>query len=122
MSVIDTDSVSVLPAAAATASASGAQVDVRDYEGVAAFVLDSSADAGGDGTLDVALEQSDDGVTWIAVPGGAFTQVTAAGQAFERLIVDLDRLGRYIRATETIAGTAPSFARSLTMMAMKKYR
>ena len=122
MSVIDTEHLAVLPAADATASASGAQIDVRDFEGVAAFVLDSAADAGGDGTLDVALEQSDDGATWVAVPGGAFTQVTAAGPAFERLIVDLDRLGRYIRATETIAGTAPSFARSLTMTAMKKYR
>jgi len=111
----------ILGAAAVTATANGAGVDVSDFAGPVKFTLDSSAGGGGDHTLDAKLQESDDNVTFTDVVGGAFTQVTNAAAAFETLTINGDGLKQYVRGVDTIAGTSPTFSRSLSMIGQKLY-
>lgn len=112
---------SVLPVATVTAGANGAQIDVREYIGDIKITLDSSAGAGADNTMDVKLQESDDGATWTDVTGGVFTQVTNAGPSFETLMLSVDGFKRYIRGVDAIAGTGPEFSRSLSFVGQKQY-
>jgi hypothetical protein len=111
----------ILPAGKVTASGSGTQVDVRDLEGFIALALSASATAGADNTLDVAIEHSPDGVTWEAVPGISFDQVTNAAASFQEVNVNVDGLYRYLRASDTLAGTAPEVSRALLFVGQPKY-
>jgi len=113
--------ISILGAAAITASANGAGVDVSNYQGDVKVTLDSSAGGGADHTLDVKLQHSDDNSTWVDVTGGAFTQVTNAGASFESIILNGDGLKKYVRGVDTVAGTSPTFSRSLQLIGEKKY-
>lgn len=113
--------LAILAAVRATATANGGGVDVAGFEGDMVFTLDSSAGGGADNTMDVKLQDSDDNVTFTDVAGGAFTQVTNAGPAFESLIVKGDGLKKWVRAVETINGTSPTFERSLTVIGENKY-
>lgn len=110
------------PTAARTATGQGSAVDVRDYVGEIAIVLDSAAGSGTAPTLDVTIEESDtSGGTYTAVSGAAFTQVAAAAAA-EKIAVKVDGLKRFIRAKYTIAGTSPSFTFSVNALGMKQVR
>jgi len=112
---------SILAAAAITATANGTGVDISAFEGDVKFTLDSDNGGGADDTLDVTLEHSDDDVTYTAVTGGAFTQVTNAAAAFESIILSADSLKKYVRGVDTVAGTTHTFSRSLSMVGEKKY-
>ena len=113
--------VSILGAAAITASANGAGVDVSAFEGDVKFTLDSSAGGGGDHTLDAKLQHSDDNVTFVDIVGGVFTQVTNAAAAYEAIILSGNALKKYVRGVDTVAGTGPTFSRGLSMVGEKKY-
>lgn len=104
-----------------TVSANGAGVDVSALEGDVKVTLDSSAGGGADHTLDVKLQHSDDDATYTDVTGGAFAQVTNAAAAFESLTLKGDGLKKYLRVVDTIAGTAPSFKRGVSLVGEKKY-
>jgi len=106
---------------AVTATANRSAVNIRDYAGPIHVTLDSAAGTGTDPTLDVTLQQSADGSTgWEDITGGAFAQVTDAGAAFETLTLDSDKLQPYIRAVDTVTGTA-SFARAVHLTGRKQY-
>lgn len=53
-------------------------------------------------TLDVSLEESNDGASWTAITGSAITQLTAAGNRVAYAKVSK----QYVRATATVGGTA----------------
>ncbi|MDZ7804331.1 hypothetical protein [Thiohalophilus sp.] len=97
-----------------TANGNGDAIDIRDFYSHAQITLNSSAGGGADHTLDVKLQESDDGSTgWADIAGAAFTQVTNAAAAFETLTLDLDKRKRYIRPVDTVAGTSPEFSRGI---------
>lgn len=106
-----------------TATGNGAAVDLVDYEGEVAVVLAakrSGADA--DETLNVKLQDSDDGVAGFAdIAGAAFAQVTGAGASAQKLALKSDSCKRFIRAVDTVGGTTPQFERSITALGIKKY-
>ncbi len=112
--------LTLLPSAAYanTAAATGAAIDLNDYEGEAAVVLQVAA--GGTGTLDVTIQDSADGSTgWANISGAAFTQVTTSASS-QKIAVKTDSCKRYIRALGTI-GTGP-FTGSVSAVAAKKVR
>lgn len=109
--------VSLLPAAALTATGAGDGVDIREFEGEAFLVLDASAEA--ESTLDVTLEQSDDGEDFEPVASVEFEQVTDAAASFQTVGIQTDGLGPYVRAVATVAGT--SVVCSLSLVGRTKY-
>ena len=88
-----TDVVLFVPAVR-TASANGTGVDVTDYEGVAAVVLTSTAEAA-TGTMDLTIQDSPDNSVWtnVTLLDGAFTQVTNAGTSQQVRRIDLNGAG-----------------------------
>jgi len=111
----------VLACAKITATANGAGIDISAFAGDIKVTLDSSAGTGTTPTLDCKLEHSDDNSTFVAVVGGAFTQVTDAGPSYETLTLNADGLKKYIRGVDTITGTTPEFSRSLSFVGEKQY-
>ncbi len=110
--------LSLLPSAsyANTAAATGAAIDLNDYEGEAAITL--MASAGGTGSVDVTIQDSSDGSTgWANISGAAFTQVTTAASQ-QKIALKTDGCKRYIRALGTIA-TGPQVF-SVSALAAKK--
>ena len=105
--------------AAITASANGASFDTRPYGGEVRLALSSTAGTGTTPTLDVKIQHSDDGTTWID-SGVAFTRVTNAASAFEVLAVTAEKFKRYIRVVDTVGGTTPSFSRAVTFVGRRR--
>lgn len=69
------------------------------------LLVHCTAASGTGPTLNVALEESDDGATWTALAGSAAAQLAAAGSVMSNA-----RPGKgLVRATATVAGTTPSF-------------
>lgn len=64
-----------------------------------------SAASGTTPTLNVSLEESNDGSSWTAITGSAAAQLTAAGNTGGNATPSK----QYVRATSTVAGTTPSF-------------
>jgi hypothetical protein len=113
--------LSILAAAAITATANGAGVDISELIGDMKVSLDSSAGGGADHTLTVKLQESDDDETYTDVPAGAFTVVTNAAASFQTLLLSADARKKYLRGVDTVAGTDPAFSRSLTLIGHKQY-
>ncbi len=111
--------LNMVPAANITASANGSEIDLKDYEGPVALVLDFSA--GGVGaTIDAKLQHADtSGGSYTDVASAAFTQVgnTASVQKF---VVNADEIKRYVRIAYTVGGTA-NFRGGIKGYAIKKY-
>jgi hypothetical protein len=100
-------SVVLAPAAARTATGSGAAVDTGHHSTLH-LLLDITAASGTSPTLTVSVEQSHDGTTWRAHSSFA----AATGATTERK--NFGAIDRYARATWTIGGTTPSFTFSVT--------
>ena len=113
--------LAVRPNALAASTGVGSAIDLLDYEGDIAFVLDASA--GGSGiTYAVKLTESDaSGGTYTDVAGGAFTTTDANTALQEKLYVNSNDLKRYIKASVTVAGGTGTGFVSLTGLASKKY-
>lgn len=110
----------LLATAARTTTANGTGVDLKDFIGQAALILDSAAGTGTTPTLDLKLQDSDDNSTFADVsPAVAFVQVVA-GASQQRVGVDCDALRRYVRIVSTIGGTTPSFTYSVNMVGRKQ--
>lgn len=111
-----------LPNLSRTANANGTAIDLKDYEGEAVAVLEAgAATAGSSPTLDVKLQDSDDGSTgWNDISGATFTQVTNAASS-QKLSFNTDEVKRYVRAVGTLGGTStPTFPYAASILAAKK--
>jgi hypothetical protein len=104
------------------ATGNGAALDLNDYEGEAAVVLNVRNVSGTTPTYDCKLQDSDDGSTgWADIAGAAFTQHTSTTGAVQKLALKTDSCKRYVRAVDTLGGTSPVFQRSVTVLGIKKY-
>lgn len=108
-------------AATNTTTLDGTSIDVQDYEGVAAIVLNSAkASAGTTPTLNGKIQHSSDDSTFADVTGATFTEITDAADSCQVLALDLSTVKRYIKFVGTIAGASASFVFGASMVAIKK--
>lgn len=107
------------PTKTLTASANETGVDVKDFIGTAAVILDAAAGTGTTPTDAIKLQSSPDNATWTDVAGGAFTGLTTVASQ-QRLNVNIDANDRYLRVVDTIAGTTPSYTRSVNLVGRKQ--
>ena len=115
---------SLLGADSRNASANGTGFDLEGSngaEGEAIVILDSEAGSGTSPTMDVKLQESDDNITFTDISGATFTQVTNGGAAFEKISINTNDVGRYVRAVITLGGTSPVFVCSVALVYAKKY-
>lgn len=112
--------LNLFPSAARTATANGTGVDLQQYSGDVAVVLDSAAGTGTTPTLDVKLQDSADNSTFADITGATFTQVTGTASQ-QKIVVNKDAARRYVRAVATIGGGTPSFTFSVNALGVKKY-
>ena len=112
---------SLLDPADRSATANGPAVDILDYEGHAAAILQSAAGTGTTPTLDVKLQGSSDGSTgWADIASAAFAQVTNAASSRQIVKFNASAAKRYIRAVATVGGTTPSFACAVAFVGKKQ--
>lgn len=113
-------SVTALSAVLAiTATGNGAAVDVSAYHGLGLLVLNSGA--GNAGTSTFKIQDSPDGTNdWADVTGGAFTAV-ATTAAEQTLKINTDRLRKFVRVVDTLAGGANAISRSIVLVGSKQY-
>lgn len=110
--------VNLLPTAALSVTTNGTGVDITQYQGKFAIILDSGAGAGGTTTLDVKIQDSADGSTgWADVSGATFTQVTTVASR-QKIGVLSDICKQYIRAVATI-GAGATFSFSVNALGVK---
>jgi uncharacterized phiE125 gp8 family phage protein len=91
----------------------GATINVLGYSVLAIL---AAGTCGGGGTVDVKLQDSQDGIGWVDVTGGAFAQVTPAN---DEATYELAYSGgkHYLRAVSTVAGAASEFAVAIILRA-----
>ena len=113
--------LSLLPSDVVTTTGLGSAVDLEDYEGEMAVVLD--AEAGGAGiTYAVKLQESDtSGGTYTDVTGGAFTTTDANAASVEKISVNTNDMKRFVKLSITVAGGTGAGAVSVVALASKKY-
>lgn len=102
-----------------TATTNGSAVNVGDYHGQAQLLL--NAGAANAGTDTIKLQHSEDGSTgWEDVSGAAFAAVATAASA-QALNINADKLRKFVRVVDTLAGGANSISRSVTLVGHKQY-
>ena len=94
-----------------TADTTGTGVDVSGYSGDVYVIL--SVKAGGNDSLDVKIQKSEDNSTWEDISGAAFDQVTSSASLQMIKIASAD-LDKYIRAYADVGGETPSYTLSVT--------
>jgi hypothetical protein len=119
-----TDLLSIHNNAVITATGAGtpATVDLVDYEGDIAFIVDSAA-AGSGVTLTAKIQHSNTTTSgdFVDVTGGGFT-AAAANTAFrQKIYLDSNDLRRYVRVLFTVSGGTGSGAISVQALGSKKY-
>jgi hypothetical protein len=109
----------LIPSAVITSTTTGSAVDLLEYDGEAAIILNCSAGGAG-ATCDVKLTHSDtSGGTYTDVTGATFTQVGNAA-SFQKISVNTNEIKQFVKAVCTVAGTA-SFKIGVELVAVKKY-
>lgn len=101
------EDVTPVASAARTTSGNSGTLDAESF-GVASLLLDVTAASGTTPTLNVTVEESDDGTTWRQV--GTFAQKTAVSNERKSFAISAPKY----RVTWTIGGTTPSFTFSVT--------
>lgn len=114
------DVLSLAAPAAQTATGNGTGVDLQQYEGLVAIVLNSAAGTGTTPTLDVKIQDSADNSSFADVAGAAFAQVTNAAST-QKITINAESVRRYIRIVRTIGGTTPSFTFDVVALGLRKY-
>lgn len=102
----------------ATATVTGAAVDLVDADGPCFAALLVGAVSGTSPALDVKVQESaTSGGTYTDIAGATFAQVTASSKT---AFINFKRSLRFARAVATIAGTTPSFACAVAILGAKK--
>ena len=116
-----TEVLSLLPNDVVTATGTGSAVDLVDYEGDIAVVLD--AEAGGAGiTYAVKLTEADtSGGSYTDVTGGGFTTTTANTASLQKLFVNVTNIKRFVKVSVTVAGGSGTGAVAVIGLASAKY-
>jgi hypothetical protein len=113
--------LSLLPNDVVTATGLGSAVDLEDYEGEMAVVLDAEA-GGASITYAVKLQESDtSGGSYTDVTGGAFTTTDANTALVEKISVNTNDMKRFVKLSITVAGGTGAGAVSVVALASKKY-
>jgi len=113
--------LSLLPNDVVTTTGLGSAVDLEDYEGEMAVVLDAEA-GGASITYAVKLQESDtSGGTYTDVTGGAFTTTDANAALVEKISVNTNDMKRFVKLSITVAGGTGAGAVSVVALASKKY-
>ena len=102
------------------ATTQGSSADFTNCEISTNAILDVGAVGANSTSLTVQIEESADGSTnWAAIPGMIINAVTTSNQ---HQVVRGLRTHRYVRANAvTVAGTTPSFALSVEIIAQQKF-
>lgn len=103
-----TRSVTLQSSVTKTATFNSASVEIGD-QSTARLDLVVSAASGTTPTLDVKLQTSVDGSTWVDV--ASFAQQTTTTAGVHKVFTGLDR---FVRIVATIGGTTPSFTYAVT--------
>lgn len=122
----NTSLVNVLVSDERNANGNGSGIDVTDFHGIGAMVLNSKNQSGTTPTLDVTFEHSDDDSTYVAVPaaalpGGDFTQHTT-GNSFQKIAFNFDVVKKYVREKHVVGGTTPVYRFGVVALAEKQYK
>jgi len=107
---------------ASTGAGTPAYVDLLNYEGDVAFMIDAAA-AGSGVTRTAKLQHSATTTAgdFADITGGGFT-AAAANTAFnEKIYLNSDNLLRYVRVLFTVSGGSGTGSVSVTALASKKY-
>ena len=113
--------VNILPNDVLARTANGSAIDLRGYEGSAAFTLSSEA-MGASVTLAAKIQEcATSGGTYTDVSSGGFTTTAANTAAFETIALNVSDLQRYVRSACTVAGGTGTGAVNITAYASKKY-
>jgi len=116
-----TEVLSLLANDVVTATGTGSAVDLVDYEGDLAVVLDAEA-GGGSVTYAVKLTESDtSGGSYTDVSGGAFTTTDANTALVEKISVNTNAMKRYIKVSVTVTVGTGAGAVSVLALGSKKY-
>jgi len=107
------------PTRTVTTTGNQAGVDVSAYIGDVAVMLDATAGTGTTPSNTVKLQDSPDNSTFTDVVGGAFAGLTTVASQ-QKLNINADALNKYVRVVDTIAGTTPSYTRSVTLIGRKQ--
>ena len=116
--------VNLDPIAAVTADGLSSAVDMVDYEGEVALIVDVSAPvAGTNPTMNVKLQNADtSGGSYTDVSGGAFTEVTDTASA-QKISLHRGALKRFVKLSLDIGGTSsPQYLVSAKILGIKKYQ
>lgn len=108
-----------LAASTYTSTTNGTGVDLSQYDGQVAVLLDSAAGTGTSPTSNVKIQDSADNSSFADVTGLAFTQVTTTASR-QKLVFDTRDVRRYVRVVNTVGGTTPSFVQSVAILAVPK--
>jgi hypothetical protein len=108
--------LTLLPALSRNANANGSAVDLSAYVNVRAYkaYLDVGNVTGTSPTLDVKIQESDDGTTFTDISGAAFAQMSATGN--QTLVFKTGK--RYVRAVATLGGSSPVFVCGAYLLAV----
>ena len=116
-----TEVLSLLANDVVTATGTGSAVDLVDYEGDIAVVLDAEA-GGASITYAVKLTESDtSGGSYSDVTGGAFTTTDANTALVEKISVNTNGMKRFVKVSVTVAGGVGAGAVSVVALGSKKY-
>lgn len=111
--------IPLFPTATRTATANGTGVDIRAFIGTLKFIMDCAA---GTGTLDVAIQDSnDDGGTDPYVTVSSFAQVVDGVASLQSIGIPANSLKRWVRA-RGVMGATPSKAFSVNAVGAKQHR
>lgn len=105
----------VVPVATFTSDTNGSAIDIRNYTGEAAVIMQCTAGSG-NMTCNVKLQASADGSTsWADITGAAFTAVTTTAST-QKISINTNETDRYIRAVVDVGGTTPSFVLGVSVL------
>lgn len=112
----EADTFGMISIAAVEESVEGDAVDLRNYAGALAFILQASAGTD-DHTVTAKVQTCDteDGTFEDVV---AFAEVTDTA-SLQKIVVNGDSIARYVRVALDVGGTDPSYMVAVTMLANK---
>lgn len=111
--------LAIHPIASVDADADSTGVDLLDYEGEIAFLLDVGAVSGTTPTAALKLQESSDDSTYTDISGGGFTSYTTVSSK-QKISLNSDNLKRYVRLNIDLGGTLPVYLISCQAVAAKK--